>query len=83
MKKILVALSLAVFCVEGVYAGEAASIPPEQEIKNNQTYFSANIQKQPQEKGSKQGIKNHFTFFTINVNVNGKVLNYSKAIEEK
>ena len=54
MKKILVALSLVVFCVEGVYAGETASIAPEQEIKNNQTYFSANIQKQPQEKGSKQ-----------------------------
>lgn len=81
MKKILIALSLAVFCVEGVYAGETAIIRPEQEIKNNQTYFTANIQKQPQEKGSKQGIKNHFTFFTINVNVNGKVVNYGKSNE--
>lgn len=63
-----------------VWADDSA---PVQETENNQTYFTANIQKQPQSKGSKQGIKNHFTFFTINVNVNGKVLNYQMPEEYK
>lgn len=43
-----------------------------QTIKNDQSYFSASLQKQP-EKNGKQGITNHFTFFTINVQINGKI----------
>lgn len=77
MKKLSIILGLLFFCSASVFAADDTPIKPEQDIKNNQTYFSANIQKQPQEKGSKQGIKNHFTFFTININVNGKVLNYA------
>lgn len=45
---------------------------PQQEIKNDQAYFTANLQKQP-EKDNKQKIQNHFTFFTINVQINGKI----------
>ena len=44
-----------------------------QEIKNNQSYATLNIQKQPATAQTKQKIDNHFTFFTINVQVNGKV----------
>ena len=45
---------------------------PQQGIENNQSYFTANLQKQP-EKDNKQKISNHFTFFTINVQINGKI----------
>lgn len=45
---------------------------PQQGIENNQAYFTANLQKQP-EKDNKQKITNHFTFFTINVQINGKI----------
>lgn len=45
---------------------------PQQGIENNQSYFTANLQKQP-EKDNKQKIQNHFTFFTINVQINGKI----------
>lgn len=45
---------------------------PQQAIENNQSYFTANLQKQP-EKDNKQKIQNHFTFFTINVQINGKI----------
>lgn len=75
MKKISIILGILLFCSQAVFADEVSNIQPEQEIKNNQSYFSANIQKQPQEKGSKQAIRNHFTFFTININNNGKVFN--------
>lgn len=45
---------------------------PQQTVENNQSYFTANLQKQP-EKDNKQKIQNHFTFFTINVQINGKI----------
>lgn len=45
---------------------------PQQTVENNQSYFMANLQKQP-EKDNKQKIQNHFTFFTINVQINGKI----------
>lgn len=77
MKKIVIILGILFFGSTGVFASENTTIIPEQGIENDQTYFTTDIQKQPQEKGSKQGIKNHFTFFTVNINVNGKVLNYT------
>lgn len=46
---------------------------PEQVIQNEHSYFSANLQKQPSERKQRQGITNHFTFFTINVQINGKI----------
>lgn len=46
---------------------------PEQVIQNEHSYFAANLQKQPSERKQRQEITNHFTFFTINVQVNGKV----------
>jgi len=64
MKKLLI---LAMLLALPVYAEE-----PKQEIKNDQAYFTANLQKQP-EKDNKQKIQNHFTFFTINVQINGKI----------
>ena len=45
---------------------------PKQTIENNQSYFTANLQKQP-EKDNQQKIQNHFTFFTINIQINGKI----------
>lgn len=82
MKKIAIVLGLLFFCCESVFAADTGAVIPEQSVENNQSYFTANIQKQPQEKGCKQGIKNHFTFFTININVNGKVLNYTLPDKE-
>lgn len=82
MKKIAILLGLLFFCCESVFAADTGVVIPEQSVENNQSYFTANIQKQPQEKGCKQGIKNHFTFFTININVNGKVLNYTLPDKE-
>ena len=49
-----------------------AMAEPQQAIENNQAYFTANLQKQP-EKDNKQKITNHFTFFTINIQINGKI----------
>ena len=83
MKKIIIVLGLLFFCSASVLAVDDTAITPEQDVQNNQTYFTASIQKQPQAKGSKQGIKNHFTFFTININVNGKVLNYALPDEQQ
>lgn len=83
MKKLAILLAFLFFCGESVFAADTDKVIPEQGIENNQSYFTANIQKQPQEKGSKQGIKNHFTFFTININVNGKVLNYAVPDEQQ
>ena len=82
MKKIAILLGLLFFCCESVFAADTGAVIPEQSVENNQSYFTANIQKQPQEKGCKQGIKNHFTFFTINININGKVLNYTLPDKE-
>ena len=49
---------------------------PQQMVENNQSYFTANLQKQP-EKDNKQKIQNHFTFFTINVQINGKIKDFA------
>lgn len=78
MKKFL--LTLLVLSLGGipVLADEAL---PQQNVKNDQAYFTANIQKQPQGDKQKQGINNHFTFFTINVQVNGKIDNFNTPAE--
>ena len=70
MKKLAVILSLLFLSSSVVFADE---VLPQQDIKNDQAYGTLNIQKQPQEGKQKQGITNHFTFFTINVQVNGKI----------
>ena len=70
MKKLAIILSLLFFSSTVVFADE---VLPQQDIKNDQAYGTLNIQKQPQEGKQKQGITNHFTFFTINVQVNGKI----------
>lgn len=70
MKKLAVILSLLFLSSTVVFADE---VLPQQDIKNDQAYGTLNIQKQPQEGKQKQGITNHFTFFTINVQVNGKI----------
>ena len=66
MKKLSILLSLLFFCSTVVFADE---VLPQQDIKNDQAYGTLNIQKQPQEGKQKQGITNHFTFFTINVHL--------------
>lgn len=83
MKKISILLTVLLFCSQIVFADENAIVVPEQNTENEQAYFTANIQKQPLEKGSKQAIKNHFTFFTININANGKVINYISPEEKQ
>jgi uncharacterized protein HemX len=70
MKKLVLILGLCFFCTMQVQAEE---IQPSQTVENNQSYGTVNFQKQPQEGKQKQGICNHFTFFTINVQVNGKL----------
>ena len=71
MKKIfIVMLSLLFFCNAVVFA---ADVQPEQNIQNDQSYTTLNLQKQPQSGKQKQGITNHFTFFTINIQINGKI----------
>ena len=70
MKKLAIILGLLLVSSSTVFADD---VMPAQSAKNNQTYFTANIQKQPQSEKQKQEITNHFTFFTINVQVNGKI----------
>ena len=71
MKKVFITiLSLLFFCNAVVFA---ADVQPEQNIQNDQSYATFNLQKQPQSGKQKQGITNHFTFFTINVQINGKI----------
>lgn len=71
MKRIFsIVLSLMFFCSA---VAIAADVQPEQNIKNDQSYATLNLQKQPQSGKQKQGITNHFTFFTINVQINGKI----------
>lgn len=70
MKKLAVILSLLFLSSSVVFADE---VTPQQTVKNDQAYFTANLQKQPQDGKQKQEITNHFTFFTINVQVNGKI----------
>ncbi len=70
MKKISIFLFLLFFCNQIVFADE---VIPQQAVKNEQSYFTANLQKQPQEGKQKQTISNHLTFFTINIQINGKI----------
>lgn len=66
MKKLTLILAV---CLIG---GLTAIAEPIQEIDNNQTYMTANLQKQPK-KDNKQKIHNHFSFFVINIQINGKI----------
>lgn len=71
MKKIIIIMiNLMFFCSTNVFA---ADVQPEQSINNNQSYATLNLQKQPQDSEQKQKITNHFTFFTINIQINGKI----------
>ena len=70
MKKFAILLGLLLVSNSAVFADD---VMPAQTAKNNQAYFTDNIQKQPQNSKQKQDINNHFTFFTINVQVNGKI----------
>ena len=70
MKNIAIILTV---CILG---GLTAIAEPIQEIDNNQAYMTANIQKQPK-KDNKQKINNHFSFFVINIQINGKIDNIS------
>lgn len=72
MKKLVLILGLCFFCTMQVQAEE---IQPSQTVENNQAYATLNIQKQPKDSKQRQGISNHFTFFTINVQINGKLRN--------
>lgn len=53
-------------------SGLTAIAEPIQDIDNDQSYFTANLQKQPK-KDNKQKIHNHFSFFVINIQINGKI----------
>ena len=77
MKKIAFILGLLLFCSQTVLADEVVA---EQDIKNDQSYFTANLQKQP-EKESKQKIGNHFSFFVVNIQINGKIKDSDTAKE--
>lgn len=72
MKKIVLLLALLAL---PVYA------EPQQGVENNQAYFTANLQKQP-EKDNKQKIVNHFTFFTVNVQINGKIKDETACVSK-
>ena len=64
MKKLVVILGLCLFCTLSVQAEE---IKKEQSISNDQTYLTGNFQQQ--DEPQKQKIGNHFSFFTINIQV--------------
>ena len=78
MKRILLTTLVLILGGTMVLADE---VTPQQTVKNDQAYFTANIQKQPKTDKQKQGITNHFTFFTINVQVNGKIDNFNTPKE--
>ena len=78
MKKVLLTTLALILGSTIVLADE---VTPQQIVKNDQAYFTANIQKQPKTDKQKQGITNHFTFFTINVQVNGKIDNFNTPKE--
>ena len=78
MKKLaIVIISLLFLSSTVVFADE---VLPQQDIKNDQAYFTANLQKQP-EKKSKQKIGNHFSFFVVNIQINGKIKDSDTAKE--
>ena len=70
MKKLVVLLGLCLFCCG---QGQVQAAETAQTVENNQAYATLNFQKQPKDSKQKQGISNHFTFFTINVQINGKI----------
>ena len=78
MKKVLLTTLVLILGGTMVLADE---VTPQQTVKNDQAYFTANIQKQPKTDKQKQGIIKHFTFFTINVQVNGKIDNFNTPKE--
>lgn len=80
MKKLTIVLGMLFFSVTSVFADD--DVVPQQTAKNNQAYFTANIQKQPQNSKQKQNVNNHFTFFTINIQVNGKIDNFADTNKE-
>lgn len=80
MKKVLLTTLALILGSTIVLADE---VTPQQIVKNDQAYFTANIQKQPKTDKQKQGITNHFTFFTINVQVNGKIDNFNTPTESQ
>ena len=69
MKQVIIIATILGLILFGILEAMAE---PQQAVENNQAYFTANLQKQP-EKDNKQKITNHFTFFTINVQINGKI----------
>ena len=78
MKKLaIVIISLLFLSSSVVFADE---VLPQQDIKNDQAYFTANLQKQP-EKQCKQKIGNHFSFFVVNIQINGKIKDSNNANE--
>ena len=77
MKKLSFILGILLFCSQTVLANEVVA---KQDIKNDQSYFTANLQKQP-EKESKQKIGNHFSFFVVNIQINGKIKDSDTAKE--
>ena len=78
MKKLaIVIISLLFLSSSVVFADE---VLPQQDIKNDQAYFTANLQKQP-EKQCKQKIGNHFSFFVVNIQINGKIKDGDTAKE--
>lgn len=82
MKGLVVILGVCAICALPLSVAQAdESITPTQEIKNEQSYATLNLQKQPQEGKQKQGITNHFTFFTINVQINGKIKDSADSVD--
>ena len=75
MKKLLI---LATILLTSTIWSVTMAEEPKQEIKNDQAYFTANLQKQP-EKDNKQKIQNHFSFFVVNVQINGKIKDFDTA----
>ena len=78
MKQILLVLGVFALCSLPLSIAKAnEDVTQVQEIANNQAYGTLNLQKQPQKESQRQGISNHFTFFTINVQINGKIKDYA------
>ena len=77
MKELAFILGILLFCSQITFADEGVT---EQDIKNDQSYFTANLQKQP-EKESKQKIGNHFSFFVVYIQINGKIKDSDTAKE--
>lgn len=78
MRELVIILGVCALCTLPLSIAKAnEDVTQVQEIANNQTYGTLNLQKQPQKESQRQGISNHFTFFTINVQVNGKIKDYA------